>query len=204
MARGSGDGLALDVERDREARAADLRQQRAEAVEAGLGRELELVAVASHRAKQPAHLGERRATRPLDAASASGLVGELVGQLVAHGADLEHHHAHGVGDDVVELARDPRALLRDGDPRRGLALPLRLRRARLGGLGLLGALAQREAREPGDPEQERDEDELAGRVAGLLSTTIVAMPPMTTASPTRAWTASRRLPSRNAASIPAR
>ena len=84
------------------------------------------------------------------------------------GADLEHHHADGVGDDVVELARDPRALLGDGDARRRLALPLGLGRARLGRLGLLGPLAQREAGEPDDREQDRDEDELAGSVAGSL------------------------------------
>ena len=76
------------------------------------------------------------------------------------GADLEHHHAHGVGDDVVELARDPRPLLRDGDPGGRLALPLRLRRTCLGRVGLLGPGVEREAGEPGDPEQERDEDEL--------------------------------------------
>ena len=67
------------------------------------------------------------------------------------GADLQHHHADGVGDDVVQLARDPRALLGDRDPRRGLALPLGLARALLRRLGLLGALAQGEAREPAIP-----------------------------------------------------
>ena len=40
------------------------------------------------------------------------------------GADLQHHHAHRVGDDVVQLARDPRTLLGDRDARRGLALAL--------------------------------------------------------------------------------
>ena len=71
------------------------------------------------------------------------------------GADLKHHHADGVGDDVVELARDPRALLGDRDARRRLALALGLRGAHLGRLGLLGPLAQREAGEPGDREQDR-------------------------------------------------
>ena len=51
---------------------------------------------------------------------------ERLGQLVPDGADLQHHHADGVGDDVVELARDPRALLGDGDAGRRLALPLGL------------------------------------------------------------------------------
>ena len=84
------------------------------------------------------------------------------------GADLEHHHADGVGDDVVELAGDPRALLGHRDARRRLALPLGLGRALFRRLGLLGPLAQGEAGEPGDREQERDEDELARRVAGVV------------------------------------
>ena len=67
-------------------------------------------------------------------------------ELVPDGADLEHHHADGVGDDVVQLARDPRALLGDGDAGRRLALALGLGRALLRRLGLLGPLAQREAR----------------------------------------------------------
>ena len=93
---------------------------------------------------------------------------ERVGQPVPDGADLQHHHAHGVGDDVVQLARDPRALLGDRDPRRRLALALGLGRAHLRRLGLLGPLAQGEAGEPADPEQQRDEDELAGAWSGLL------------------------------------
>ena len=138
-------------------------EQGADAVEAGLGRELEVVAVAAHR--DSSRRISASAVRPACSTPAErpGLVLELVGKLVAHGADLEHHDAHGVGDDVVELPRDPRPLLGDGDPRRGLALPLGLRRARLGGVGLLGPRVEREAREPGDPEEERDEDELAGR-----------------------------------------
>ena len=91
----------------------------------------------------------------LDALQRLAVVGELVRELVPHGADLEHHHADGVGDDVVQLARDPRPLLGDGDAGGRVPLPLGLGRAPLGRLGLLGPLAQREAREPGDREQER-------------------------------------------------
>ena len=100
-------------------------------------RELELVAVAAHRAEQAAHLRQRCASGPLDVLERVAVVRELVGQPVPHGADLEHHHADRVRDDVVQLAGDPRALLGDGEARRRLALALRLRRARLGRLGLL-------------------------------------------------------------------
>ena len=80
------------------------------------------------------------------------VLGERVRELVPDGADLEHHHADGVGDDVVELACDPRALLRHRDARRRLALALGLGRAFFRRFGLLGALAQGVACEPGDHE----------------------------------------------------
>ena len=97
-------------------------------------------------AEQAAHLGERGAAGLLDAPERLAVLGERLGEPVPDGADLQHHHADGVGDDVVELARDPGALLGDRDPRRRLPLPLGLGRAFLGRLGLLGALAQGEAR----------------------------------------------------------
>src|SRR4026207_1383626 len=117
----------------------------------------------------------------------------------------------------MELPRDPGSLLRDGDARCGLALSLRLRGARLGCVGLFGAGVERESPEPGHPEDERDEHELrrrgGGGAGGGMNTSargewpgrlrmIVAMLARTTARPTRARTTSRRLPSRNAASIP--
>ena len=66
------------------------------------------------------------AVRPACSTLASASLSSVAAlrELVPDGADLEHHHAHGVGDDVVKLARDPRALLGHGDPRRRLALPL--------------------------------------------------------------------------------
>ena len=89
---------------------------------------------------------------------------DAAGELVPDGADLEHHDADGVGDDVVELAGDPRTLLRHRDARR-LALALGVRRALFRRFGLLGTLTQRVARDPGDHEPEGNEDEVAGRVA---------------------------------------
>ena len=66
-------------------------------------------------------------TRPSASLSSSS----ASGQLVAHRADLEDHHADRVRDDVVELARDARSLLGDGNPRRRLALPLGVHRPHL-------------------------------------------------------------------------
>ena len=57
-------------------------------------------------------------------------------ELVPDCPDLEDHHADCVGDDVVQLARDARALLCHRDPRRRLALALCLGRANFGGFSL--------------------------------------------------------------------
>ena len=99
------------------------------------------------------------AARPVSSTprSASTSSGELVGQPVPDGAGLQHHHADRVGDDVVQLAGDPGALLGDGDARRHLALALGLARALLRRLGLHGPLALREAAEPGEREHGRDQ-----------------------------------------------
>jgi hypothetical protein len=47
---------------------------------------------------------------------------------VPDGSDLQHHHADGVGDDVVQLARDPGPLLGRRDPRGDVPFPLGLGR----------------------------------------------------------------------------
>jgi hypothetical protein len=131
-----------------------------------------------HRSEQAAHLGECGTAGLLDAPERVPVLVEGLRELVPDCADLEHHHAHGVGDDVVQLARDPRALLGHGDPRGGFALPLgegrphlrRLslplgeRRAHLRRLGLCLPFPQGIAGDPGDDEPERDEDEVAGRL----------------------------------------
>ncbi len=108
------------------------------------------------------------ALRPARSTSLSAplVVLEHGGQLVPDRADLEHHHADRVGDDVVQLACDPRALLGDRDACGRLALPFGLGRADLGRLGLLGALAQGKACGPAMREVDRDQDELGGDVAG--------------------------------------
>jgi hypothetical protein len=104
-------------------------------------RELEVVAVATHRPEQAAHLGERPAAGLLDAPEGLPVLLQRVRELVPDGPDLEDHHADGVSDDVVQLARDPRSLLGHRYACGRLALALGLGRAYLGRFGLLGALA---------------------------------------------------------------
>ena len=74
------------------------------------------------------------------------VLGQRLGQVVADGADLQHDHADRVGDDVVQLARDPRALLGHGDTRGRLAVALGLGARASAAFGLRAPLAQRRSR----------------------------------------------------------
>ena len=154
---------------DRQAGAADLLQQRVEAVEARLGRELEVVAVAAHRAEQAAHLGERRAAGLLDALGARprrprASSGSLCRTAPTWSTITLTAWATMSWSSRAIRARSSATAMRAAASRSRSALG----RALLRRLGLLGPLAQREAGEPADREQERDEDELAGRVVGSL------------------------------------
>ena len=142
--------------------------QRVEAIEARLGRELDAVALVAHRPEEAPHLRKRRAAGLFDALQRIPILVERLGQLVADGADLEHHHADRVGDDVVELARDAGTLLGHRDAGGRLAFALGLERTLFRRFGLLGPLAQREAGQPADPEQDGSEDELGRRVPGVV------------------------------------
>src|SRR5690349_24935480 len=73
--------LAVDVQPDGQAGPADLVQQGAEGVEAGLGHQVDVVLVAAHGGQQTAHLGQRRAPGLLDAAERIAVLGERVGSL---------------------------------------------------------------------------------------------------------------------------
>ena len=166
--RGSGKGSPSTWSSHGQSGPADLVEQRVEPIEARLGDELGLVAFAAHGREQAPHLGKCGPARLLDSSERLAVLRQRIGELVPDGAHLEHHHADGVGDDVVELAGDPRTLLGHGDACRRLALALGLDRAGLGRLGLALPFAESEAGEPGDAEQERDEDELAVRCLGVV------------------------------------
>ena len=167
-ARGSGNGSPSTWSSHRQPGASDALGERVEPVEAGLRRERHVAVLVPHRAEESTHLAERAASGSLDAAERVLVGRELGRELVPDGADLEHHDTDRVGDDVVQLARDPRPLLGDRDARRAFTLALGLRRARLRRFRLLGALAQREAGQPADPEQERGEDELGRGVVRVV------------------------------------
>jgi hypothetical protein len=73
-----------------------------------------------------------------------------------------------VGDDVVQLTRDPRALLSDCDAGRRVALALGICGAFFRRLGLHHPLTQCETGKPGDREQDRGEYEVARRVGRVV------------------------------------
>ena len=87
---------------------------------------------------------------------------------MSHRPDLEDHDADGVGHDVVQLPRDPRPFLGDGDPGRALPFALGPRGALLGGLRLLGPLVQGEPDQPADREEHRDEEQVADGVGRVV------------------------------------
>jgi len=102
---------------------------------------------------------------------AAGALGGLRQQLLGR-ADLDHHDADRVGDDVVQLPRDPGPLGRHRRMNPGLLLGLEPRRAPLQLGGAQPALAQRPAQQPRTPEHDGYVHEIAGtspaRVAGVV------------------------------------
>ena len=120
------EALAVDAQLDGQSGAADLLEQPAEAVKAGLRRQLDTITVMAHDIQQMTHVRQGSAAGLLDSQEGSAIFGHRVGELVPDGADLQDHHADGVRDGVVQLARDPRPLLAHGDTRRGIPFLLGL------------------------------------------------------------------------------
>ena len=154
-------------------------------VQPGLRRQLEQVVALPQRAEHPAHLGERRTAGLLDVLQRLLLLGPGR-HPVPDRPDLEHHHAHRVGDHVVELPRHPRPLLGHRHPGRRLPLPLGPQRPVLRHLAPLGPGAQGEPHEPGHAEEGGAEDQVVDPLGRVVATTVAAEI-RTTASPTRAW-----------------
>ena len=112
----------------RESGASDVLQQRVKTVEPRLGSELGAFSVFTHRVQQMTHLCQCVAPRLLNARQGFAILGQRGGEPMPDGPDLEHHHADGVGDDVVQLARDPGPLLGHRDARGCVPRPFGLGR----------------------------------------------------------------------------
>ena len=198
-----GDRLAVHVESYVEPRGANVSRQGLQVVQPGTRRELEQVVALPQRTQQPAHLGERRTAGLLDVPQRLPLLGRGR-HPVPHRPDLEDHHAHRVGDHVVELARHPGPLLGHRHPGRRLPLPLGPQRPLLRGLAPLGPVAQGEPDEPGDREEHRGEDEVCRPCGRVVVDDDALRRPARSPDPTRAWSPRRRLPRSTAAPIPQR
>ena len=143
MARGSGQRSPSTCSRTGKPGTADVFHQRVKVIQARLGREFEVIAIAAESPEEAPHLGQRDTACLLHTPQGIPVLLHGLRQPVPDSSDLKHHHAHGVGDDVVQLARDPRALLSDCDAGRRVALALGVRGAFFRRLGLHHPLAQR-------------------------------------------------------------
>ena len=128
----------------------------------GLRRELRHRALLTEETDEPPHLGERLAPRRLDGLERLPLLLLVGPEQAAHGPRLHGHDGDGVRDHVVQLSRDPLALLGDG-PLGGIELlalePLRA----LGHLPrMLGPPADEEPGRPRDRDEHRDEEVVGG------------------------------------------
>jgi hypothetical protein len=112
------------VELDRQACALDVRDERVQAQQARLRRERQLVVVGSQHPEEPPHLAERSLTRRLDGVESGTRLVRLTLEQPPAATRLHHDDTNRVGNYVVELAGDPRALLGDCGPRALLLLAL--------------------------------------------------------------------------------
>jgi hypothetical protein len=159
--------LALDPQVDGHPRLADLRGEVVEIAQARLRCERELVVVAAQHAEQPSHLGHRRAAGVLDRLQHGARLRPLVTDRAPFAARLHHHHRDVVGDDVVELASDPRPLFGDGELGVLLALVLELDRAGGERAGELLAAAYDHRRTPDREQDAADEHRVADDVLAV-------------------------------------
>ena len=110
--------LALDVEVDLEAGVARACDERAETLERRLRGVLGVLALGAQDVQQAAHLGERLAARRLHGAQRADRGAGVAVQGAPRRSRLDDHDRDVVGDDIVQLECDPRAL---GEHRRVVA-----------------------------------------------------------------------------------
>jgi hypothetical protein len=106
--------------------------------------------VFSQDAYEPSHLGQRLASAALDLLE-RGRVWALLLRLRSSTRRLEHNHAEVMGDDVVQLAGDPRALLGAREPR--------LLLQRVSASGQCRGLTPLAQHDPGEPRSNREYQE---------------------------------------------
>ena len=168
-ARRQGLRLSLDPQLDRQARLARLGKQAIEVLEAGLGCERRSLVGSAEDADHPPHLRERLPAGLLDNEQRFAFLLLMGTEEAARGQRLDRHHADAAADDIVQFARDARALVRDREPSLLDALLLGPRQPLLRLLCLVELAAEPERDRPRDGEDDGREDEAAGaalRVVG--------------------------------------
>src|SRR5437588_1521155 len=167
-ARGELHGLALDAELDGKPGLARARDELVDVVEARLRRERRRLLGPPENADEAAHLRERLAPGLLHDEQGLALPLLLGKEEAPRSGGLHGHDADAVADHVVELARDPRALLGDRHARVLLACAFEP----IGSLRRLGdLLAPRRQEVPGGPhggEQDERPDEVSGPLVRQL------------------------------------
>src|SRR5919201_4775307 len=154
-------GRAFDAELDRKPRFACLLDELVEVLEARLRGEGGGLFGPAEDADHPAHLRERLAAGLLDDQQGLTLLLLVRPEQPPRRRSLHGHHADAVADDVVQLAGDPRALVRHCQTSPFLALALGPGRPLPRLVRLVELAAEREPDRPGDGEDEAREDEVA-------------------------------------------
>ena len=161
--------VALDLQLDAQPSRLDARDQGAEPRERRLWRQRELLVAAPQYAEQPAQLVERLAPGHLDGGDRAARPLGIARGGAPRGLGLHEHDRHVVGDDVVQLARDPRALLEDGRALALRAVALDLGRLHVQAVVELVARAQHAAADGRDAEgDERQPRGVAEQAAAVV------------------------------------
>src|SRR5919201_7100442 len=161
-------GRAFDAELDRKPRFACLLDELVEVLEARLRGEGGGLFGPAEDADHPAHLRERLAAGLLDDQQGLTLLLLVRPEQPPRRRSLHGHHADAVADDVVQLAGDPRALVRHCQPRPFLPLALGPCRPLPRDVRLAELAAEREPDRPGDGEDEAGEHEVSDAALGIV------------------------------------
>jgi hypothetical protein len=128
---------------------------------------VDVLTLGAQDAQQPAHLGQRLTAGGLDGAERADRRVGIAVEDAPRSAGLHDHDRDRVGDDVVQLARDPRALAHHGVALALAALALDLARPRGELGGELRASARHAAEDPQAAEHDAGEQHPVGaHVAG--------------------------------------
>ena len=127
----------------------------------GLRRPRLLLVVVPQHPEQPAHLAERLLARALDRVERRARRLGIGTEHLAPATRLDDDDRDRVRDDVVELASDPRALLRDGDSRPLVLVALELDRAEGERALTVPSEPDRQPGSPGATDDQRGEDDVA-------------------------------------------